>query len=381
MAGENNIARMSPRQRMINLMYIVLTAMLALNVSSDVLNGFSQVHEGLDTTNANISARNDVQFRYLEDLYKANPEKTGPWLEKGALVHKESQQLYAAIDSLKTMIAVRADGEGADFNNISNLEDLDAATIVMLDPLSNRGRHLREKINGFSSLAVSLITDSARNHAVARMLATPSSKTKGNIVRTSWEERMFDKMPAVAAITILTKIQNDIRQAENEALSSIINNVDSGDLRVNELNAYVIPNSSMVMRGARYSADVVLAAVDTTSRPSVIVNGSRLANDRGHLEFTAQGSGRHEYSGYVEVTRADGTLDRHPFSSSYTVIEPMATISATMMNVLYAGIENPLSISVPGFPWMPCRHQYPKAHSPGKGTNGQYAPAKWVPRL
>ena len=85
MAGGNNVARMSPRQRMINLMYIVLTAMLALNVSSDVLNGFNQVHDGLRTTNRNMTSKNEVQFRYLSELYDKNPTKVGEWYEKGTV--------------------------------------------------------------------------------------------------------------------------------------------------------------------------------------------------------------------------------------------------------------------------------------------------------
>ena len=82
MAG-NNVARMSPRQRMINLMYIVLTAMLALNVSSDVLNGFSQVHDSISRTNKNIAERNAAQFRYLESLYRENPAKVKELYERG----------------------------------------------------------------------------------------------------------------------------------------------------------------------------------------------------------------------------------------------------------------------------------------------------------
>ena len=183
-----------------------------------------------------------------------------------------------------------------------------------------------------------------------RLLSTDVKQTPGAVVPLSWEEKMFDNMPAVAAVTLLTKLQNDIRQAQGEALSSLITNVDIGDVRVNELNAYVIPNSNMVMRGGRYTADIVLAAIDTTQRPSVFVNGSRLTNDKGHLELTAGSVGNHEYSGYIEVVKGDGSIDRRPFRSSYTVIEPMATISPTMMNVLYAGIANPISISVPGVP-------------------------------
>ena len=161
---------------------------------------------------------------------------------------------------------------------------------------------------------------------------------------------MFDNMPAIAAVTLLTKLQNDIRQAESEALSNLITNVDIGDVRVNELNAYVIPNSNMIMRGGKYSANIVLAAIDTTQRPTIYVNGSKLNNGSGLYEFVAGSTGTHDYSGYIEVMRGDGTVDKRPFKSSYTVIEPMATISATMMNVLYAGIANPISISVPGVP-------------------------------
>ena len=94
MAGGNNIARMSPRQRMINLMYIVLTAMLALNVSSDVLNGFSQVQEGLHRTNANMTSKNDIQFKYLTELNEQNPAKVGPWYKKGLEVHSRSAELF-----------------------------------------------------------------------------------------------------------------------------------------------------------------------------------------------------------------------------------------------------------------------------------------------
>lgn len=77
MAGGNNISRMSPRQKMINLMYIVLTALLCLNVSSDVLIGYNQVHEGLHHTNSNLAAKNEVQFLYLQNLYENNPAKVG----------------------------------------------------------------------------------------------------------------------------------------------------------------------------------------------------------------------------------------------------------------------------------------------------------------
>ncbi|MBD5358144.1 MAG: gliding motility protein GldM [Bacteroides sp.] len=350
MAGGNNVARMSPRQRMINLMYIVLTAMLALNVSSDVLNGFNQVHEGLHRTNQNMTSRNEAQFQYLKELYDKNEAKAGPWYEKGVTLHGRADQLYATIDSLKMVIARQADGPAGNPNEIINLDDLEAAAVTMLNPATAHGKNLRSKVEDYRGFVASLIPDTLKRSAIMEMLSTEVSNKPGTIGPTTWEEKMFDNMPAVAAVTLLSKLQSDIRQAESEAMADLITNVDIGDVRVNELNAYVIPNSNMVMRGGRYTANIVLAAIDTTQRPAVFVNGSKLNNDKGLLEFTAGSVGTHNYSGYIEVMRGDGTTARHPFSSSYTVMEPMATISPTMMNVLYAGIDNPISISVPGVP-------------------------------
>ncbi|MCM1153399.1 MAG: gliding motility protein GldM [Muribaculum sp.] len=348
MAGGNNVTRMSPRQRMINLMYIVLTAMLALNVSSDVLNGFSQVQESLNRTNLSISQKNEIQFQYLKDLYAQNPAKAGPWYEKGVALHDRSNLLYQSIDSLKTLIAQKADGPTGDYNNLVNNDDLEASAAIMLNPANPRGQKLRLQLEAYRDYVASLIPDSAKRQAIINMLNFDVRKVPGTVGPTSWEQKSFENMPAVAAVTLLTKIQNDIRQAESEAMSNLINNIDIGDIRVNSLDAYVIPNSNMVMRGGRYQAQIVLAAIDTTQRPRIFVNGALVPN--GRLDLVAGGSGLHQYSGYIEVPKPDGSIERRNFSSAYTVIEPMATISPTMMNVLYAGIDNPISISVPGVP-------------------------------
>jgi gliding motility-associated protein GldM len=324
--------------------------MLALNVSSDVLNGFSQVQDGIQGTNLNITARNGVQFAHLENLYEQNPEKAGRWYRQGVELHKRSDKLYALIEDLKTSIAKAADGADGKYSDIVNNDDLEASAVTMLNPATNKGQALRRNLDEYRKYVVTMIPDAEKRKAVENMLSTKVSARSGDVGSQSWEQKMFENMPAVAAVTLLTKVQNDIRQAESEALSGLIAAVDMGDVRVNELNAYVIPVSNMIMRGGKYSADIVLAAIDTTQRPEIFINGSKLDNAKGHYEFVAGSVGTHDFSGYIEVPRADGTTDRRPFKSSYTVMEPMATISPTMMNVLYAGIANPISISVPGVP-------------------------------
>lgn len=346
MASSNN--RLTPRQKMINLMYIVLTAMLALNVSSDVLDGFTQVHDGLSRSNDNVARRNDVLYRQLEAFTATNPDKGGPWLDQASQVRTSTAAMLALVDSLKHDIVVKADGAKGDPDRIVNRDDLEAAAVVMLAPGNPRGEQLRLRVDSYRDFIAAFIPDSTKRENITSILSTEPVLRPGTLTPQLWEEAKFDQQPVVAAITLLTKLQNDILYAEGEALSTIYSQVDAGDVRVNELNAYVMPQSRMVMRGGKYQANIVLAAVDTTARPVVYIQGKPLGNDHGIYELTPTSTGTFSYSGFLEVTHGDGTSTRHPFESSYTVIEPMATVSATMMNVLYGGIDNPISISVPG---------------------------------
>ncbi len=347
--GSNN-TRLSPRQKMINLMYIVLTAMLALNVSSDVLNGFTQVEEGLKRTNTNVEERNAGILASLEAFAAQNPDKGRRWYDKATEVRRVTDGIYHRIDSLKRLIVIEADGSDADVDNIQNRDNLEAASVVMLAGTKSRGAALRRDLDAYRTYITSLVTDTVKRVSLEKTLSTAPVLRKGTLGKQSWEESKFDNQPVVAAVTLLTKLQNDVKFAEGEALQNLLANVDAGDVRVNELNAFVIPQSRFVMRGGKYSANIVLAAVDTTARPEVYINGAKLANDRGLYEFNPGSTGSFDYSGYLEVPHGDGSVTRHPFQSSYTVIEPTATVSATMMNVLYAGIDNPISISVPGVP-------------------------------
>ena len=345
--GAHN-TRLTPRQKMINLMYIVLTAMLALNVSSDVLDGFTQVHDGLNRSNSNVDDRNAAIYHRLDLLAEQNPEKVGPWLEKADEVRRRTAVVVGTIDSLKMAIVQKADGKNADPDNIISRDDLEAAAVVMLAPGNNRGEALRHTVDQYREYMAELMADTAKAANIRSALSTEPIRRAGTLVPQPWEEAKFDQQPVVAAVTLLTKLQNDILYAEGEVLGQLLTQVDAGDVRVNELNAYVMPQSRLVMRGGKYSANIVLAAVDTTQRPVVVVNGTQLGNDRGIYEVNTGSTGKFSYSGYLEVPHGDGSSTRHPFSSEYTVIEPMATVSASMMNVLYAGIDNPVGISVPG---------------------------------
>lgn len=346
MGANGNVARMSPRQKMINLMYIVLTAMLALNVSSDVLNGFTLVEDGLKRTNSNVSDRNAALYMQLEEFTRQNPQKGKPWLDKAADVRRQTLSLYKYIDSLKLAIVRDADGVDGKVDNILNQDNLEASSKVMVT--YGNGAKLERRLAAYRKYIAAYIADPKKQAAIQKALATEPVLQKGSMIKVPWVSGMFENMPVVASVTLLSKLQNDLLFAEGEALQTLVASVDAGDVRVNKLDAFVIPNSKLVMRGGKYSADIVLAAVDTTQRPAIFVNGRQLPTNTRTYEFMAGQTGTFTYSGYLDVTRGDGTTSRYPFQSDYTVIEPTATVSATMMNVLYAGINNPISISVPG---------------------------------
>ena len=369
MASNNN--RLTPRQKMINLMYIVLTAMLALNVSSDVLNGFKQVEDGLERSTSNASLQNDVLYQKLADFNSQNPEKGGPWYKKSLEVKKQTALLYDYIDSLKNVIVKKADGKDGDVNNIEHQDDLEAASYIMLSPAQKQGMKLRKEIDDYRNLIGSLMTDSIKRAAIENYLSTTIHSGNRTQAPSMWETTirlLRERAPGcriMAGGAVLTEeyarrigadfygkdAMSDVRYAESEALHTLINNIDEGDVRVNQLNAFVIPNSKNIMRGGKYSANIVLAAIDTTQRPAIYINGKQLPpENNGLYEFVCGSTGIFDFQGYLEVPRGDGSMTRHEFSSSYTVVEPSATISATLMNVLYAGIGNPISISVPGIP-------------------------------
>ncbi len=375
MGSNGNVTRMSPRQKMINLMYIVLTAMLALNVSSDVLNGFTLVESGLVRTNRNVSDRNSALYQKLEEFTKKNPQKGRVWYERATNVRLTTMKLYAYVDSLKLAIVKDVDGEEADVENIIQQDNLESSSKIMI--AYRNGEILKEKLGNYAKYISQFVGDTLKQQTIAKALSTEAMAMKdGKNVKVPWEVSLFENMPVVAAVTLLTKIQNDILFAEGEALNALLNNVDAGDVRVNQLEAFVIPNSRLVMRGGKYSANIVLAAVDTTQRPVIYINGNKLAGENHTYEVATGRTGKFDYKGYLEVVKGDGTTSRYDFNSDYTVIEPMATVSATMMNVLYAGIENPISISVPGVPQNAINAQMTNGSLTRSGDSWIARPAK-----
>ncbi len=166
----------SPRQKMINLMYVVLMAMLALNVSNEVLNGFSLVEESLKRTTINATKENLAIYDDFAVQMKKNPQKVKQWYDKSQKVKQMSDKLYDLADELKLAIVREADGNDGDVRNIRNKEDLEAATQVMLAPGRGRGKELFDAINNYRNEMLKMATDYHQKKAIASNLTTDIPK-------------------------------------------------------------------------------------------------------------------------------------------------------------------------------------------------------------
>ena len=337
----------SPRQKMINLMYVVLMAMLALNVSNEVLNGFAIVQESLNRTTENATQENQVIYDDFEQQMAANPQKVKEWYDKAMQVKEMSQHLYGLASELKLAIAQEADGNDANPDELQNKEDLEAANQVMLAPGKGRGAELKKAVDDYREGILAMVADSVKREHIASDLTTT---VPNGILGKNWQEYMFEAMPAVAAVTMLTKLQNDVRNAEKEVLHTLVQNIDVKDIRVNALDAFVIPNSQTIVQGDRFSAHIVMAAIDTTQVPEIYIGGKKVDLPNNIYETTTSRTGDFTLSGYIQTINGNGDPIRRDFEQKYTVVEPSATVSADLTRMLYAGYNNPVSVSVPGVP-------------------------------
>ena len=363
----------SPRQKMINLMYVVLMAMLALNVSTEVLNGFSIVEESLNRTTGNSAKENLAIYEDFDAQMKANPQKVKMWYDRAQQVRQMSDSLYNLAAELKLAIVQEADGKNGDPQNIRNKEDLEAANQVMLSLSGGRGKELFDAINSFRQRMLKMVTDKKQRQIIASNLTTEIPKNAMSMGK-NWQEYMFESMPAAAAVTLLSKLQSDVRYAEGEVLHTLVQNIDVKDIRVNALEAFVIPNSQTIVRGDKFSAHIVMAAVDTTQVPDIYIGNQKVTLQDNLYERICGATGDFTLAGYLETVNGNGERIRRDFSQKYTVVDPSATVSADLMNMLYAGYNNPISVSVPGVPLTKVQA------SMTNGTLQPVGPGKYIAR-
>jgi gliding motility-associated protein GldM len=380
--------KLSPRQRMIGMMYLVLTALLALNVSKEIINAFVTVNESLEASNKNTTNRNDRVYADFRKALENDPKKVGPFNEKAQKIRQHSADMVKYIDDLKNEITIKVEGleKGAKVpstKDIARKDDYDVPTNMLCgDKADGRGfkaTELKKKIEEFKSKAIaslSVADQQAFKPRLDQLLNTLDPKpadVRDN--KTTWEMANFYHNPVVATIALLTKFQADVRNVESEIINHLYTSIDAGSFKFDNLEARVIAPTSYVLNGQQYKADIFLAAFSSTSNPTITVGGSTIPveNGMGKSTVPASGVGAKTWGGVLRVKDPATNQDKdYPFEATYITAPPASIVSADKMNVLYIGVPNPMSISVPGIPDNNVTVSVSGGVSLSKGGNSKY---------
>jgi len=347
---------------MINMMYLVLTALLALNVSKETLDVIAKVEKSLNQTIENFTAQNNLRYAEFDQAYTINPQKVGPFKDQADLVRSSSQNLVDKITEYKWKIVREADGEEeARLDSIKSMEDVNIPAQIMLTekPIDfdnrriSRATDLRNSINNYRDFLLTMVdpNDSILVHSIQTGLEIVDPKGGADETSRTWEQDNFEYLPLIGVVTLMSKMQSDIRNAESDVLNYLYSGIDEESFKFNALMPAIIPKTStMVVQGNPYEAEIFLAAIDSTQDPQIYVNNRQInvENGMGLWRTIPNQTGHVKWGGYINYTAPDGRTLRYDFEDEFDVIPPILIVSPTRMNVFYMGIPNPVEINVPG---------------------------------
>lgn len=337
-----------PRQKMINLMYLVLTAMLALNVSAEILNAFKIVDRSLTGTNGTINNSTNTIMASLDEK-RSDPSsaaKANIWYPKAQQAQALSKEMYDYITSLKSKILAGAEFKKEDSSY--KLDNLDVATRIMVT--EGEGKKLRQKLQDYRDnlLKIDPLIAADMKNSLQIDTSIPPVQNKGN---KTWEDAYFHMVPTVAAITMLSKFQNDVKTSENKVVAFCHEQVGKVAVRFDTYAAIIGQSSSYVMPGQEVEITAGVGAFSTGAKPEITINGSRAAleaDGAARAKFTAGGVGQHTVPVTIVYLDQDGKRQTITKNIDYTVGQSATAISLTKMNVLYIGVDNPVSIAASG---------------------------------
>lgn len=368
--------KLSPRQKMINMMYLVLTALLALNVTKEVINAFVTINESVELSKNNIDKKNQNTYAAFEQQMQNDAAKYKDVNAKAQNIRKGANDLNKYIDDLKIKL-VRTSDKVEDgkptptLPELENKEDYDNPTRIMIGDDNAQGKKgeaviIHKQLDGFKKLIVDNAPKGAEADYQKRMdnLLNTNDPIKKEDGKGTWELVSFYHNPVVATVALLTKIQADVRNAESQIIDDLLGSVDRNIVKLDMLAAKVIANSTVVTIGSEYQADVFLSATSSTMVPEVFIgavwdslkhdkvggSATALPVEGGYAKFTDRpgSEGEKKWNGVIRVKKPDGTYEGYNFSASYVAQKPSSVVAAEKMNVLYIGVDNPMAISVPG---------------------------------
>ena len=369
----------TPRQKMIGMMYLFYTALLALNVSSEILTSFVKINESIQKTTQNYSEKTASLYNKIAKNAKGQPGKYTELEKQAHEVERQSNEFFQNIEDLKLLILRESQGPEATLDGeIKKMDDLHAATVVMVGeggPMM--GKQLRGWLDSYRELLLGIIEDTSLTvyKNVAKNLEA-KDQFDNKEAAWSWEETLCRGMPMIGTMAMLSKLQADIRNSEADVLEFMIADLEGLDIRITALEALVSSPRSFVIRGGKYSSNVFLGARDTSMRPTIyltynapfydstVVNGEvqyklRQGANYDTLPIDESGKGLHvrdcggvgdfTYGGLVHYKSNRGDMWL-PYKAVYQVGDAGFTVSASACNVFYRGLDNPVEVAVSGYP-------------------------------
>jgi gliding motility-associated protein GldM len=355
--------KLSPRQKMINMMYLVLIALLALNVSKDILKAFHLFELSFINANKNADSKNtDVMNKFqanMDDpLKKAKTEK---WYNLAKQAQVISKDFTDYVEKTKTDIIKGAGDRKPPEPGQTTLGELTQPDNMEKHAnyfvLQGNGKKLQDKINETRKKLLALMEGTTKDAPAAiktlensTQLRAEDPKNEG-MEKSTWISTYLEHAPLAGVATFLTKTQNDCKALEADVLNFLANNIDANTAKFTDVAALIVSETNYVMSGSSYRAKVALMAYNSKADNKIVVNGSavKVENGMGEIVIPASGVGPHTVTAEIEsIDPATGEPKMIKTQAEWISFMPSATIAADAMNVLYVGLDNPMSISVPG---------------------------------
>ncbi len=377
--------KQTPRQKLIGLMYLIFLALMALNVSVEVLDSFPLINRGIEETNRNFEMKVNMvydDFREQELLF--SPQHVYPFHDQALHVRELADSLVGFILTNRTQMLAEINGisfeeaDTLDLKDSRRMDDYSRSSSYWLEEGGSdggpgtRAYMLREKIEGFKNQIDSILATHNQAITLGLDVEGPFYVQERPV---SWQIFSFDRVISVAVATNLNRMVTEIRNAEFDAISMLYDLITEGTFRFDEIAARVVPRSQIVMEGDAYVAEIFVAAYDTRQDPEILVDGIGripVSDGVGSLRVPARSPGAKRHTGVIRMTSPAGVIEEHRFVANYTVERPTATVSADKMNVFYVGVDNPVSISAPGIPSENLRPAISSGASLRRVDNGSY---------
>ena len=336
-----------PRQKMINLMYLVLTALLALNVSSEILNAFKVVDTSLQNSSNNLATANTTLYKSLSDKLSdpKTAEKAQIWQPKADQAKKLSDEMTAYLEGLKKELKTEAGLELREGKESFKEDNLEAAS--RLFGTKGKGKELEAKLKAYK--AAMLAIDPTINTKFAKTLPVDTDPPIGQDgTKKDFTHAYFNMTPTVAGLTLLSKFQNNIKNAENQVVTYCHEQIGAVVVKFDKTGVLVGQSSNYVMPGQEISITAGIGAYSSAAQPQISIGGASVPviDGKGTYKISASGSGPRKVPVTIRYLDQDGKEQSKTEEVEYVVGTPGgAAVMLDKMNVFYIGVPNPITIS------------------------------------